>query len=697
MAEPPCKAEQIPPQLLLLHLAERLHTIFQGPRFRSKGHLKELILPPVLLAHDCQTPADRNSVTVTTTMTPSWPSGLSSSKAEVPLNRRQREWNSRPTPRPNPRPSSSASTLGRPNITPHACLVALAHGSKVPPKLFVKGTPRPFPVGCGRHARSTPCAPYIAAEPPFLAVGSVVSTALILLVLQVVPISREQRRQLSLLVSWLRDTAAVLPLCFPIRLLELYSTTNSSVGQEVAAMASQLNPSKKPRLSLQIKTSVSPATRSSRAYPVDPKDPTAYNTLSNVYVTAIERATPMQPEPITAINTLAAFTLSTPVEYIDPKHRVTTPYVASYPETPLTACNTSPPQLEIKYPSSMTATPPLSAGPLSAGPVDSSVSKIFTFSYADTSPGPAQQEPPAQLETRTPLRRIAPFSLAGLGLQAPYTHPRALHSILRNSPLPPNTAIPPNSPRRQSLRLQEKAAKRVGYNNPLTQEITTNKYTKSHIDLLVEEASPHSPPCVPTQPENSLDLALAFTANEIQDGGQTPGPFEDMRRRMASLGSGTPMSPSGPGGVRKRKRKEKKRRWVWTLGQEDDDENVGGAIAAFRAEAAKVAAAEDEARTPMTAIPHISYMETPTPSIESTDSGSDCFDVEMSDTSSCISEDRGLTPNQMDLDLKTPTAPRRRPYDTPTPVPEMRDTPIPPEMDDRTAPKRDTPIPSEFM
>src|SRR5687767_15779113 len=41
----------------------------------------------------------------------------------------------------------------------------------------------------------------------------------------------------------------------------------------------------------------------------------------------------------------------------------------------------------------------------------------------------------------------------------PYNHPHSLHSILRNSPLPPRTAIPPPSPRRQSLRLAEKAAR----------------------------------------------------------------------------------------------------------------------------------------------------------------------------------------------------------------------------------------------
>ncbi|KAF4979535.1 hypothetical protein FZEAL_4303 [Fusarium zealandicum] len=463
-------------------------------------------------------------------------------------------------------------------------------------------------------------------------------------------------------------------------------------------MASPQGPLKKPRLSLQIKTSCSPVTRSSRSYAMDPKDPTAFNTLSNVYVTAVGRAPLVQTEPITAINTLEAFSVATPADYQDSRHRVTTPYVASYPETPSSDTAPSPQQMEIRYPSTMTATPPLSAGP-----VDLNSSKPFSFSPADVSGAPSHRQYLPQSEKLTPRR---PQSLTGLNPQAPYTHPRSLHSILRNSPLPPPTAIPPPSPRRQSQRLQERANRRVGYNNPLTQEIITNKYTKSHIDLLVEEASPHSPPCVPVQPQSAIDLALAFTPNEIRDGGQTPGPFEDMRRRMAGLGTSTPLSPSGPKGILKRKRKDKKRRWVWTIGQDDDDdETVGGSIAALRTEAVKITEAED-IKTPLTAIktPEITFLTIPTPSIESTEDGSECLDVDMSDTSSCLSvpEDRGLTPSDMDMDLKTPTAPQDRDES----VDVNRDTPVPPELMEANGmlgvghimgPIRDSPVPPEIM
>lgn len=412
------------------------------------------------------------------------------------------------------------------------------------------------------------------------------------------------------------------------------------------------------------------------------------NTLSNVYMTAIERAAPAQAEPLTAINAFQNFSLVTPVEQHDPKHRVVTPYVASYPETPLTAQAVSPGKMEIRFPSTMTATPPLSAGP-----VDANASKVFSFSATDIAMKSMAQTRGTQPKCSTPTRYNPPHKLSGLGLQLPYTHPRSLHSILRNSPLPPVTVTSPSSPRRQSRRLMEKAAKKVVYDTPLTRDITTNLYTKSHIDLLIEEASPAVSPNVQMQPETVLDLALAFTANEIEDGGQTPGPFEDMRRRMASLNSGSAASsPVGSGGIRKRKRKEKKRRWVWTIGQDDEEnEDVGGAVAALRQEAARNNVGGDETKTPITAIPFPYHDEVLTPSIESTDSGFESFDVEMSDTSSVVSEDRGLTPCDMDLDLQTPIAPRQPSRARSAP---LRDTPIPPEL---VAGLRDTPVPPEIL
>ena len=463
-------------------------------------------------------------------------------------------------------------------------------------------------------------------------------------------------------------------------------------------MATQSNNAqRRPRLSLQIKTSVGSSTRSTRSLAtIDPKDPTALNTLSNVYATAIERSTPQNAEPLTAINTLQSFSLVTPVEYTDPKKRVATPYVANYPETPLSAHSMSPIRLDRKLPTTMTATPPLS------GARDANESAVFTFSPADTAMrAPSESISTTPVEPRYQRRRLPQMQLAGNLQPPPYTHPRSLHSILRNSPLPPRTAIPPPSPRRQSLRLQEKAARKVGYCSPIEQEIITNKYVRSHIDLLAEDASPCSLSPMAVEQDTILDAALAFTANELQDGGQTPGPFEEMRRRVAGQSLNTPSSPSG---IRKRKKKEKKRRWVWTIGQdEDEDGEPGGALAAIRAEATK--AAEDEARTPMGPAPSnpqiMCVEETPTPSVEGSDAWSESRDVEMSDISSVASEREILHPNDAEVDLKTPTAPKRPEIPTKkgdTPIPSglisNRGTPVPPELG---AEKRDTPVPPEGL
>jgi len=129
-----------------------------------------------------------------------------------------------------------------------------------------------------------------------------------------------------------------------------------------------------------------------------------------------------------------------------------------------------------------------------------------------------------------------------------------------------------------SLRIARQQNKKVGYNDPLEQTITTNKYVKSHIDLLSED-SPHSATDADVQTIITLDQTMAYTGDETKDGGQTPGPFEEMRRRMADSGLETPAT-------RKRKRKERKRKWEWTLGPERDEEN----------------AAMNGVRTPLTAL-----------------------------------------------------------------------------------------------
>ncbi|KAI1111401.1 hypothetical protein F5Y14DRAFT_443290 [Nemania sp. NC0429] len=335
--------------------------------------------------------------------------------------------------------------------------------------------------------------------------------------------------------------------------------------------------SRRPRLSLQTKpVHHGPNVRSWNSFShADPKSPTAFNTLSNVYVTAIERSTPTQSTPLTAIRVPPRLKLRTDSDTLrSHQQRVQIPSTA-LPTTPLSANPTSPSQkMEMVYPSTMTPTPPLSAGPVESG------YQMSTFPSMDTNGQ-------AVLIPTTPRRRVSFGGFSPI-VKAPYSHNGSLHSILRNSPLRPLNVKSPSSPRRKSVRLQERAARRVGYESPLTRTIITEKYTRSHIDLLVEEASPYTPSPVPDDVD--IDLTTAYSGDETKDGGLTPGPFEEMSRRMTSLATATPILSPRSDGVRRRKRKEKKRKWVWTIGKEDEDSENGVA--------AVLSAAVGESSTP---------------------------------------------------------------------------------------------------
>ncbi|KAK4140873.1 putative glucan 1, 4-alpha-glucosidase [Dichotomopilus funicola] len=375
------------------------------------------------------------------------------------------------------------------------------------------------------------------------------------------------------------------------------------------------SPPKRPRLSLQIRAIANgPSMRTSRcvAAAVDVKSPTSFNTLSNVYATAVDRSTPLQEKPPTTAICGRRPMLRLQTQDATPKPTTAnTPYLGPYLDTPVTAQAISPAVAkQVFFPSAMTATPPLSAQP-----IEQNGAQVFNFDGTTpatafppgtTLPGsapapvpvqtPAPSQAPSQIQPQMQNAKRRTTAPAG-NMKLPYTHPRSLRSILRNSPLPPLSIKSPESPRRQSLRLQEKALRRVAYNSPLTQEITTSWYTKSHIDLLAEDATPISPSASSSDGGDSLDLAMADAAScdTTRDGGQTPGPFEEMRRRMANMQASTPtaLSPTS-GGIRKRggKRREKKRRWVWTIGQDEDAEENGPAAAeqAEQVTAQKVAA-----------------------------------------------------------------------------------------------------------
>lgn len=333
----------------------------------------------------------------------------------------------------------------------------------------------------------------------------------------------------------------------------------------MSASSESSSPPKRPRLSLQIKTPSTALTygKSSTALKadVDPSSPTAFNTLSNAYAAAIENSSPRTARPISStIKSGKPTSLRLETKnagdnhYIHPSQRTQTPgpFSITYPDTPSSAISSSASiseSTESQPPaSSFTFTPPQSAGT-----TEQKLPSVFTF--AANAPNKDSPSTP-----RTPRRR----AIFGNSHQAaPYTHPRTLHSILRNSPLPPRSTMTPATPSRVSVRIANRAGKKVGYNDPLTQTITTNKYVKSHIDLLSEE-SPYS--AADAEKQDTLDLTFAYTGDETRDGGQTPGPFEEMRRRMAESELETPAT-------RKRKRKEKKRKWEWTItSTEGDDE-----------------------------------------------------------------------------------------------------------------------------
>jgi hypothetical protein len=332
---------------------------------------------------------------------------------------------------------------------------------------------------------------------------------------------------------------------------------------------SNSSPPKRPRLSLQIKTLATAQTfgKSSTALKsdVDPTSPTAFNTLSNAYAAAIENASPRTGKPPPESRKPTSLRLETKIiarndDYVHPSQRTQTPgpFSITYPDTPSSAFPDSTPTTAHPHSrqissavapaiaSAFTFTPPQSAGS------DKSMAKVFTFA-ANTNTG-------IPSSPKTPRRRVTVSTQVPA---APYTHPRTLHSILRNSPLPPRTTPTPATPSRMSMRLANRANKKVGYNDPLTQTITTNKYVKSHIDLLSED-SPYSAEDPEKEKLGTLDVAMAYVGDETRDGGQTPGPFEEMRRRMAESDLETP-------GSRKRKRREKKRKWEWTITSPEDE------------------------------------------------------------------------------------------------------------------------------
>ncbi|KAG6158436.1 hypothetical protein E4U11_004713 [Claviceps purpurea] len=339
--------------------------------------------------------------------------------------------------------------------------------------------------------------------------------------------------------------------------------------------------------------------------------------MSNTYVSAIERFSALPPGLFTALDPLQTVDLETAVEKASLRPRLMTPLARTCHDTPVSAQLTLPQQIDLLYPSIGSPSSPLLAEALD---------RNFALSSANTSSAPRWPSIRSSCDDRTPSQRRTAFACSEPPARMPYTHPRSLHSILRNSPLPPSPAILRSlSPRRQCLRLQEKAAKKVEYDSPLEEEIITSTYTKSHIDLLAEDGSPLSPSdALPiTERPIVLGIGFSFTKDETQKDGQAAGLLEDMREKGAGLVAELPIRSNKESTCanRRRNRREKKRRWVWTIGQDaEDEEYSGGATAILEMPGA---------------------VECPgvlvTPSIESSDSLTDASDQDISDSCSMTS------------------------------------------------------------
>lgn len=150
-----------------------------------------------------------------------------------------------------------------------------------------------------------------------------------------------------------------------------------------------------------------------------------------------------------------------------------------------------------------------------------------------------------------------------------------------------------------------------------------------------------------------IDLTMAYSGDEIKDGGRTPGPFEEMRRQMTSLATATPTSSPRSDGIRRRKRKEKKRKWVWTIGKEDE-KSENGAVAALRAAVGEASTLKCTTATePLTAI-----QDSPEPAdseLELTlEDDDDHMDLDVSETNNNHSS-RVVNPSGVNHDAETPS------------------------------------------
>lgn len=140
---------------------------------------------------------------------------------------------------------------------------------------------------------------------------------------------------------------------------------------------------------------------------------------------------------------------------------------------------------------------------------------------------------------------------------APYTHPRSLRSILRNSPLVPLVhSTNSTTSNRLSVRMVGRRPKKVSYNDPLTQTILTHKYIKSHIDLLTEYLSY---PTIESKPTiTTKEMAIMHPEDEAGIDGSTSESLEENHTNTMDVSW-------DDAATQKRKRTKSFRKYEWTI------------------------------------------------------------------------------------------------------------------------------------
>ncbi|CCU77179.1 unnamed protein product [Blumeria hordei] len=141
--------------------------------------------------------------------------------------------------------------------------------------------------------------------------------------------------------------------------------------------------------------------------------------------------------------------------------------------------------------------------------------------------------------------------------EVPYTHPRSLRSILRNSPLVPLVSSTTTATsNRLSVRMPERRPKKVSYNDPLTQTILTHIYIKSHIDLLTDYLS--YPAAEPKTGINAKGTTVLLPEDESGMDVSTSESSEENRKNTMEV-------TWDDSATQKRKRSQSLRNYEWTI------------------------------------------------------------------------------------------------------------------------------------